>query len=206
VFASLVQVQLPTTLTKLTNSVLAQIISSVATQASCASPCRTVVLSITNASGVNIPCVNGTCQGYTTVGSRRRVLALQAIRISFGIITPDPLPDTVVIAPQLGGAPLVCTVNLNSAVDTNTLQQLLQAPGTLIAYIQDHPPIIVAPPSSSSGVVAGVAVGFVLAAAAGAGAFLFLRKRGKESIKSAMDTRTIPIRITLRSRYTRRTL
>ena len=205
VFASLVQVQLPATLTKLTNSVLAQITSSIATQSSCASPCRTVVLSITNASGATIACVNGTCPGYNTVAGRRRVLALQAIRITFGIITPDPLPDTIVIAPQLGGSPLVCTVNLNSAVDTNTLQQLLQAPGTLIVYIQEHPRIIVAPPSSS-GVGAGVAVGLVLAAAAGAGAFLFLRKRGKEGIKSAMDTRTIPVRITLRSRYARRTL
>ena len=197
-FASIVQVQLPTTLTKLTPSVLAQITSSIASQTTCVSPCRTIVLSITNATGTTIYCVNGTCPGYNAAASRR-LLALQPIRISFGVFTPDPLPATVVIAPQLAGAPLACNVNLNSAVDATTLRQLLLDSNALIAYVQAHPQVIVVQ-SSSSGLVAGVAVGFVLAAAAGAGAFLFLRRRGKQTLKAAMDARIIPIRITLRSR------
>jgi hypothetical protein len=162
------------------------------------------VLSITNASGTTIYCVNGTCPGYNAVVSRR-LLALQPIRISFGVFTPDPLPATVVIAPQLAGAPLACNVNLNSAVDATTLRQLLLDSNALIAYVQAHPQVIVVQ-SSSSGLVAGVVVGFLLAAAAGAGAFLFLRKRGKQTLKTAMDARIIPIRITLRSRQGRRML
>jgi hypothetical protein len=204
VFASLVQVQLPTTLTKLTNSVLAQITSSIASQTTCVSPCRTIVLSITNASGGTIYCVNGTCPGYNVAS--RRILALQPIRISFGVFTPDPLPDTVVIAPLLGGAPLTCNVNMNSAVDATALRQLLLDSNALIAYVQAHPQVIVVQSSSSSGLVAGTVVGFALAAAAGAGVFLFLKRHGKRALGAAMEHHIIPICITLRSRQGRRML
>jgi hypothetical protein len=131
------------------------------------------------------------------------LLALQPIRINFGIITPTPLPADVVIAPQLSGTPLVCSVNLNSAMDTETLKMLVQEPSTLIVYVQTHPQIIIAPPSSS-GLVIGVVLGLLVAAGAGGIVFLIARKQAKTAIKAAMDANTIPIRITLRSRHAKR--